>query len=181
MGRCLRQRAGARGYNSVMHEKLLEFRLGQFQYALPVRFVLEIYPATEITPVPGVAPHVCGVSNYRGQVLPVLDLSVRIHGIPVSHSRETCFVVVNGPEGASCLMVDSVAQVGEFEVQPLPETFVQTHLLDSSMLAGLAVVGDRTLPVLDLKDLFKPVDLTLLVKVQKRLQEKPREGIEKDT
>jgi purine-binding chemotaxis protein CheW len=47
-------------------------------FALPAENVRELVVTPEITPVPGSEPHVCGVINLRGRVIPVVDLRRRL-------------------------------------------------------------------------------------------------------
>src|SRR4051794_29498302 len=54
--------------------ELLEFRLAQECYALENRYVQEVYPLKDLTPLPCTPPFVLGIVNVRGHVLPVLDL-----------------------------------------------------------------------------------------------------------
>ena len=54
--------------------ELLEFRLAQEHYALESRYVQEVYPLKELTPLPCTPPFVLGIVNVRGRILPVLDL-----------------------------------------------------------------------------------------------------------
>jgi purine-binding chemotaxis protein CheW len=54
--------------------ELLEFRLAQERYAIETRFVQEVYPLRELTPLPCTPPFIRGVVNVRGRILPVLDL-----------------------------------------------------------------------------------------------------------
>jgi purine-binding chemotaxis protein CheW len=54
--------------------ELLEFRLAQECYALENRYVQEVYPLKDLTPLPCTPPFVLGIVNVRGRVLPVLDL-----------------------------------------------------------------------------------------------------------
>lgn len=53
---------------------LLEFRLAQEHYAVESRFVQEVCPLKELTPLPCTPPFVLGIANVRGRILPVLDL-----------------------------------------------------------------------------------------------------------
>lgn len=61
--------------------ELLEFRLAQEQYALETRYVREVYPLKNLTPLPSTPPFVAGIVNVRGRVLPVLNLK-RFFGLP---------------------------------------------------------------------------------------------------
>jgi purine-binding chemotaxis protein CheW len=54
--------------------ELLEFRLAQERYAIETRFVQEVYPLRELTPLPCTPPFIRGVVNVRGRIVPVLDL-----------------------------------------------------------------------------------------------------------
>lgn len=53
---------------------VLEFRLAKERYAIETRFVREVYPLKELTPLPGTPPFVVGIVNVRGHILPVYDL-----------------------------------------------------------------------------------------------------------
>ena len=44
-------------------------------YAVPVEHVLEAAELAQVRPVPGARPELLGVSNLRGQILPVADLA----------------------------------------------------------------------------------------------------------
>lgn len=53
---------------------VLEFRLAQERYAIETLYVREVYPLTDLTPLPCTPPFVLGIVNVRGRILPVLDL-----------------------------------------------------------------------------------------------------------
>ena len=53
---------------------VVEFILAYETYGVESVYVREIYPLTEITPVPGTPPFVRGMVNVRGQILSVIDL-----------------------------------------------------------------------------------------------------------
>ncbi|MCI0533842.1 MAG: chemotaxis protein CheW [Verrucomicrobiales bacterium] len=54
--------------------ELLEFRLAQERYAVENRWVREVCPLKELTPLPCTPPFVLGIINLRGRILPVLDI-----------------------------------------------------------------------------------------------------------
>lgn len=61
--------------------EVLEFSLAQERYALETRFVREVTPLKDLTPLPGTPPFVRGIVNVRGQILPVFDLK-RFFNLP---------------------------------------------------------------------------------------------------
>ena len=54
--------------------EIVEFLLSYETYGVESSFVREVYPLTEITPLPGTPSFVLGIINVRGQILSVLDL-----------------------------------------------------------------------------------------------------------
>ena len=53
---------------------VVEFLLAHERYAIESRFVAEVFPFGDITPVPGTPAFVVGIVNFRGNVLSVIDL-----------------------------------------------------------------------------------------------------------
>lgn len=96
------------------------FRLGGKDYAFPIDQTREIVELQSITPTPEVPDHVVGVTNLRGQIIPIIDLQrVLKPGAPATTSRQAVVVEVGG-QLTGCL-VDSVTRVVR-----LPQSAIQT-------------------------------------------------------
>lgn len=96
------------------------FRLGGKDYAFPIDQTREIVELQSITPTPEVPDHVVGVTNLRGQIIPIVDLQrVLSPGAPATKSRQAVVVEVSG-QLTGCL-VDSVTRVVR-----LPQSAIQT-------------------------------------------------------
>jgi purine-binding chemotaxis protein CheW len=54
--------------------ELLEFGLASERYAIERRYVQEVHPLRELTPLPGTPAFILGIVNVRGRIVPVLDL-----------------------------------------------------------------------------------------------------------
>jgi purine-binding chemotaxis protein CheW len=54
--------------------EVLEFLLAHETYAIETMFVREVYPMTELTPLPCTPAFVFGLINVRGQILTVIDM-----------------------------------------------------------------------------------------------------------
>ena len=59
---------------AAMLLEVLEFRLAQERYALETRYVREVCPLKDLTPLPCTPACILGIVNVRGRILPVLDL-----------------------------------------------------------------------------------------------------------
>jgi purine-binding chemotaxis protein CheW len=58
--------------NGIM--EVLTFMLGQERYGIETRYVREVTPMNELTPLPGSPSFVMGIVNIRGQVVSVIDI-----------------------------------------------------------------------------------------------------------
>ncbi len=79
----------------------LIFHLGTDRYALEASRVEEVLPFVEIQRLPQ-SPHgIAGVFNYRGHLVPALDLCDLILQRPAREQLSTRIVVINCPGGGS--------------------------------------------------------------------------------
>lgn len=73
---------------------LLLFSAGGHLYAMESRDVVEVIPRVSLRPAVNLASPVAGVFNYRGTVVPVIDLSVLIHQRPSGHFLSSRIIMV---------------------------------------------------------------------------------------
>ena len=97
----------------------LTFFVAGEEYAVNILKVKEIIEYDTVTTVPNTAPWIRGVTNLRGNVVPVIDLAVKF-GLPSSKaSRLTCIVITevsyDGDHLTMGVMADSVNQVLDFQ------------------------------------------------------------------
>lgn len=80
---------------TVLEEKrdlgIVVFRLGDAHFAVDVSAVIEVTDLKEITRLFRMPPHIRGVMNLRGRVIPVADLALLL-GVP-AHSAATGLLV----------------------------------------------------------------------------------------
>jgi len=76
------------------HNQYLSFTLQQETFAIGILYVKEIIEYGNVTPVPMVPEYIRGVLNLRGNVLPVIDLAVRMGLSAQAVSKHTCIVIV---------------------------------------------------------------------------------------
>lgn len=132
--------------------QLVVFAAGGELYGLTIQQVREVVPAASyhITPVPLTPPHVRGVMNLRGRVVPVMDLRVRLGLPPAPVTPATRIVMVEGEPGTVGMVVDRVVEVlwvDGSDVQPPSPVVAQGG---ADFLAAVARAGDRIIGVLDL-------------------------------
>ncbi|MGV3772617.1 MAG: chemotaxis protein CheW [Verrucomicrobiales bacterium] len=73
----------------------LLFHLGSERYALEAAAVLEVIPLVKIKELPQTPLGVAGLINYRGHLIPLLDLSELATGKPAPRKLSTRIIVVD--------------------------------------------------------------------------------------
>ena len=90
----------------------------------------EILRVGEVTRVPQAPPHIRGVTNVRGSILPVVEIRTRIGLPPLDPGPHARIVVLEVGERALGLLVDRVTRVAKVrvsEIEPPPAEIVTTR------------------------------------------------------
>ncbi len=98
---------------AVEEVQWLSFFLGREEYALDLRVVSELIKPRILTELPQVPEYVRGIITLRGEVIPVVDLKVRL-GLNTGEEspRELQRIIVcEGAEQRVGLLVDRISQV----------------------------------------------------------------------
>lgn len=136
-------------------ERCLTFQSGDLILYISTRHVIEIINNYSITNLPLVPPYIKGIINLRGQVLPVVDIQMRMGKSETECGNETCIIVLDIDSVSLGIMVDSVRQVIDIDlknVRPIPLKR-QQKLLD-----GMVTMEDGSV--------FMSVDCQALAKAQ---------------
>jgi purine-binding chemotaxis protein CheW len=91
--------------------ELLHFRLARERYAIEARYVHRVIRPAEITRLPGAPPQLRGVSNLRGEILPVFDLRDWFEVERIAPTEETRWLVLGTHAAELCMWVDGVDDV----------------------------------------------------------------------
>jgi purine-binding chemotaxis protein CheW len=104
-------------------KNLVGFVVGDVEYAVNIARVKEITNPLVVVPLPHPPPSVAGVADFRGEVIPVVDLRLRF-GLPAAPAtRKTKWIVVDVAPRLVALVADAVTEVfgtGGAELRPAP-------------------------------------------------------------
>ncbi len=104
--------------------RYLTFFTGGQMMAISAADVVQIVNIQEITPVPNAPAYVKGVINLRGDVLPVIDIRLRLGHPEAPYNEHTCIIVVQIRAGAFGFIVDMVDEVRDIageRISPPPK------------------------------------------------------------
>ncbi|MEA3062059.1 MAG: purine-binding chemotaxis protein CheW [Sphingomonadales bacterium] len=101
-----------------MNRLLLIVTIAGERVALPAAAVEAVVEIEGLTPVPGAAPHVAGLSALRSRVVTVIDSHASLGLTAAGRARDAVLAVIDGHPYA--LLVDSVEDVVEAAGEPQP-------------------------------------------------------------
>lgn len=143
----------------------LTFLLGAEEYGVGILRVQEIKGHSAITPLPNVPPHLRGVINLRGTVVPIVDLRVRF-GMPVAElTRFNVFVIVSLGRRVLGLLVDAVSDVLDIDEDRIQAPPDLGPTVDLSFVSGMARIDERLISLLDLDRLLVEQTLPSLERI----------------
>jgi purine-binding chemotaxis protein CheW len=108
-------------------QQYLTFTLAQEIYAISIGKVREIVEFHSLTRIPMMPDFLCGVTNLRGAVIPVIDLLSRFGKGTTVIGNRSCIVIVEvehademTPLGVLVNSVNEVVPVQEQDIEPRP-------------------------------------------------------------
>lgn len=133
-------------------ERCLTFESGGLVMFLSTNFVIEIINDHSITPLPLVPPYIKGIINLRGQMLPIVDIRARMGKPQAEYTSKTCIVVLEVDSVPFGIIVDSVRQVMDIDLQDVRPIPVKRQ---EELLNGMVTLEDNSvLMSFDCKSLF---------------------------
>jgi len=154
---------------------LVGFLVGDVMYAVKIDVVREIVNPLDVVELPRAPKTVKGVADYRGEVVPVIDLRERFGLLATPISRKTKWIVLDvardrastsGPPSTfgsrhAALVVDAVTEVfglGGGEIRPAPPLGAGDALRG---IEGVTTFQDRLVFILDARAFSAVAEATL--------------------
>jgi chemotaxis signal transduction protein len=146
--------AGAQELSEV---QLVTFMLGAEEYGVPISQIQEIDRLAKITKVPKAAEFIEGITNLRGEVIPVLDTRKRFDLEVKPADDRTRIIIVDLGGVKTGLVVDSVREVlnlAKKDIAPPPEAIGAG--IDQRFISGIGKVdaGKRMIVLLDVEKIL---------------------------
>jgi purine-binding chemotaxis protein CheW len=104
--------------------QLCTFLVDDLYFGVDVREVQEVVRFQRVTPVPLAAPHLRGLINLRGRVVPAIDMRRRLQRPDRGPGQLPMNIVLRTDDGPVSLLVDEIVDVVEVDpnfYEPSPE------------------------------------------------------------
>lgn len=137
-------------------EQFLAFTLRDEEYAMDITKVREVLDVTTLTKIPRMPSYLSGVINLRGNVVPVIDLGLRL-GLPkIEFTVNSCIMIMEilvGDEQAPVLMggmtdrVKTVLEIPPESIEPPPRMGIN---ISTDFILGMGRQEEKFLIILDI-------------------------------
>ena len=111
------------GEAPVSTERFLTFSSNDLTIGVSTNYVIEIITNHTITMLPLVPDYVKGIINLRGQIIPIIDIRLRMGKPSIDYTSATCIIVLNINSVQIGIIVDAVQQVMDIDqskISPVP-------------------------------------------------------------
>ena len=139
----------------------LLFSLGAQRYAVPATRVVEVLPLVEVRQIPQSSAGVAGLFNYRGQLVPLIDMCELVVGLPAIPWLSTRILLVRDcGERLYGLIVERATRTREYD----PGSFVSSGIVSGAApyLGPVASDGEGMLQCIELDELLSKNQLNRL-------------------
>lgn len=138
---------------AVNSRKYLVFVVDDLRIGLDAEYVVEIMNSYTVTYLPMMPHYICGIFNMRGQIIPMMDIRLRL-GKPPKEDK-SLMVVLNYENTQLGILVDAVElmlDIPDESVMPIPAQSAQ------KLVNGMCTLPDNsgTMLVLDCEQLLAP-------------------------
>lgn len=137
-----------------MSTQMVVFKLSNEEFAVEVSSVEAIIKLQAITKVPHAPAHVVGVTNLRGNIVPVIDLKKRLSLPATENSQDTRIIVALLQDSKVGMVVDAVSQVIEIEDSQIEDAPQISTSIESTYIRGIVKVENLLVIMLDLAKIF---------------------------
>ncbi|MFU0800405.1 MAG: chemotaxis protein CheW [Xylanivirga thermophila] len=137
----------------MAEQQFVVFRLGEEMYAAHIYNVQEIIFPEQPTKVPNNPDFIEGVIDYRGTMVPVMDLKKRFHLGEAAYKQGARFIIAEVGDVKAAFIVDEVTEVLRVDDSIIGEAPDMTKI-KKEYISGMAKLKDKLVVILDLSKIF---------------------------
>jgi len=138
------------GESDPQGHEYLAFTIGDEEYGIDILTVQEIRGYDLVTRIAGAPAFIKGVINLRGEIVPIVDMRIKLGLERVQYDTFTVVIVLTVAGRVLGMVVDGVSDVltlAPDQIRPAPELGAA---VDTRHIVGLGTIEDRMLILLDI-------------------------------
>jgi two-component system chemotaxis sensor kinase CheA len=138
--------------------QFLIFKLGEYEYGIDMKNVIEIRDLTKVTKIPGTSSYLQGVINLRGIIVPVMNLKIIFDLFESGEASSASSIIVlrsvyERRQINVSILVDAVSDTCYAKDCTVTETPDYDSFALKAFMQGVITMGNRMIAVLDVDSL----------------------------
>ncbi|MEO1639371.1 MAG: chemotaxis protein CheW [Pseudomonadota bacterium] len=138
------------------HLEFVTFVAGRQSFCVEITQIREIRRWTPATVLPHSPPHVLGVINLRGAVIPIIDLAVKLGFEKITPTERHVIIITAIQDRIVGLLVESVSEILGVSADKLREAPRGTEDDTTRAISGIIPIGDDMTKIINLHALDAP-------------------------
>jgi len=141
-------------------QQYLTFMMGNDEYGVDILAVQEIHCWVEPRPMPNTPEYIRGVIDWRGTIVPIIDLRVRFKYAEATYESTTVVIILQtklADTDQECIVgivVDAVADVYDVRAEQLKKSPKLGSKIDTKYIKGMTKIEDSMIIMLDIEKLI---------------------------
>ncbi|MGM0501547.1 MAG: chemotaxis protein CheW [Bacillota bacterium] len=140
--------------NISAENQFLTFKVADEEYGVDVLKVQEIIRYREPTTMPNAPQVIRGVINFRGEVIPVVDLRRKFDLAEKEYDNFTIIIALEVKSKIVGVVVDHVSDIVSFSSEDIQESLDFGSQVDTEFIRGMARLDERLIILLHLEKLL---------------------------
>jgi purine-binding chemotaxis protein CheW len=143
--------------------QILVFTLASEELGLDISCVREVLRPQKTYPLPKTPHFIEGVIQLRGYIIALVNLKKRLIATPVEEKPNKRIIVCRINKSIVGLTVDSLREIitlSKEDILPTPEAV--SMQMEAGVILGIARVGERIIPILDVEHILTKKECTEL-------------------
>ncbi|MDH5183477.1 MAG: chemotaxis protein CheW [Gammaproteobacteria bacterium] len=139
---------------SAGHFQYVRFRVSECFLMVKVISISEILPLPAVTQVPFTKPWVVGVSNIRGEVIPISDFSHFLFERGINKNKKNKLIILKGAGFSTAILVDEVLGMSDVVEDDISTDTSSVEEQIKPYIIGTVTRDEHTYSVMDSKTLL---------------------------
>lgn len=131
------------------HGKYLTFWSASQLFGVSIADVEQIVGMQDITEVPDFPYYAKGIINLRGEIIPVIDVRLRLNKPEEEYGDRACIIVVSIHDKLFGFAVDSVEEVTDIEDNLISPPPLVSNDITGQYLIGVARLSEKIVLLID--------------------------------
>jgi purine-binding chemotaxis protein CheW len=153
----------------INSRQYVSFILAEELFGVEVTRTREILSLISVTKVPQTPDYLLGVINVRGQVVPVVDMRLKLGQPAGAETENTCIILIEIQVDDEAIVIgvlaDAVREVLEIstdQIEPPPRLGTR---LNTEFISGMGKINEQFIMLLNIDRIFNADDLSLAQEV----------------